>query len=409
MSCHSGPAPELTVTQVLKVFLPEYLDRQPLPAHHLKVLRRLAQCRSGQLGWTVWQCQQCHRTHWRPHGCGDRHCPSCQHQRSRQWLQEQRRALLPVRYFHWVFTLPAALRPLILQNQAPLYRLLFESASATLLQFGQQRFQAELGLTAILHTWGQNLMNHPHLHCLVTGGGLTAQDTWAGPKQTRWLFPVHAVARRFQGKFCAGLLQLHATGKLQFHGDCQPLQDSGAFGALLRQVRARRWVVFAKGSVVGPDAVLDYLGRYTHRVAITNGRLRALDPTARSVTFTYKDYADASRLKTMTLTGVEFLRRFRLHLLPPRFTKIRHYGLLGNNRRHQRVPRARAALEASPLRFAPSPIPRPATAALPPLACPHCQGTDVRCIGRVERSGKVNLFATRLLLARAAPPYADSS
>src|SRR5664279_735183 len=158
MSCHSGPAPELTVAQVLKVFLPEYLDRQALPVHHLKVLRRLAQCRSGQLGWTVWQCQQCHRTHWRPHGCGDRHCPSCQHQRSRQWLQEQRRALLPVRYFHWVFTLPAPLRPLILQNQAPLYRLLFESASATLLQFGQQRFQAELGLTAILHTWGQNLM-----------------------------------------------------------------------------------------------------------------------------------------------------------------------------------------------------------------------------------------------------------
>src|SRR5664279_3343163 len=190
MSCHSGPAPELTVAQVLKVFLPEYLDRQALPVHHLKVLRRLAQCRSGQLGWTVWQCQQCHRTHWRPHGCGDRHCPSCQHQRSRQWLQEQRRALLPVRYFHWVFTLPAPLRPLILQNPAPLYRLLFESASATLLQFGQQRFQAELGLTAILHTWGQNLMNRPHLHCLVTGGGLTAQDTWAGPKQTRWLFPV---------------------------------------------------------------------------------------------------------------------------------------------------------------------------------------------------------------------------
>ena len=301
------------------------------------------------------------------------------------------------------------MRPLILQNQAPLYRLLFESASATLLQFGQQRFQAELGLTAILHTWGQNLMNHPHLHCLVTGGGLTAQDTWAGPKQTRWLFPVHAVARMFQGKFCAGLLRLHATGKLQFHGDCQSLQDAGAFGALLRQARARRWVVFAKGSVVGPDAVLDYLGRYTHRVAITNGRLCALDPSARTVGFTYKDYADASRRKTMTLTGDEFLRRFRLHLLPPRFTKIRHYGLLGNNCRHQRVPRARAALAASPLRFAPKPTPRPATAALPPLACPHCQGPDVRCIGRVERSGKVSLFATRVLLARAAPPYADSS
>src|ERR1019366_4563745 len=359
-------------------FLPEYLDRQALPAHHLKVLRRLAQCRSGQLGWTVWQCQQCHRTHWRPHGCGDRHCPSCQHQRSRQWLQEQRRALLPVRYFHWVFTLPAALRPLILQNQAPLYRLLFESASATLLQFGQERFQAEIGLTAILHTWGQNLMNHPHLHCLATGGGLTAQGTWAGPKQTRWLFPVHAVGKVFQGKFCAGLL---------------------------RQVRARRWVVFAKGSVVGPDAVLDYLGRYTHRVAITNGRLRTLGPSARTVTFTYKDYADAGRLKALTLTGVEFIRRLRLHLLPRGFTKIRHFGLLGNNRRHRRVPPARAALASSPLRFAPAPTPRPAP---PPLTCPHCQGTNVRCIGRVERSGKVSLFA-RPWLSGLAPAYTDTS
>jgi len=405
MSCPSGPAPELTVAQVLQVFLPEYRDRHALPAHHLKVLRRLAQCRSGELGWTVWQCQHCHRSHWRPHGCGDRHCPSCQHQRSRQWLQEQRCALLPVRYFHWVFTLPAPLRPVALQNPTVLYRLLFQSASATLLQFGQERFGAELGLTAILHTWGQNLMHHPHLHCLVTGGGLTAQNTWAGPKQTRWLFPVHAVAAMFQGKFCAALLQLHAAGQLQFHGQLQPLRDPAAWAALVRQIRSQRWVVFAKGSVVGPDCVLDYLGRYTHRVAISNGRLRALDPTARTVSFAYKDYADGDRLKTLTLAGVEFIRRLGLHLLPPRFTKIRHYGLLGNNRRHRRVPQARTALASSPLRFAPAPTPRPVP---PPLACPHCQGTDVRCIGRVERSGKVSLFARPWLPGRA-PAYTDTS
>jgi hypothetical protein len=209
----------------------------------------------------------------------------------------------------------------------------------------------------------------------------------------------------FQGKFCAGLLQLHATGKLQFHGQLQPLQDAGAFAARLRQVRARRWVLFAKGSVVGPDAVLDYLGRYTHRVAITNGRLRSLDPTARTLTFTYKDYADANRLKALTLTGVEFIRRLCLHLLPRGFTKIRHYGLLGNNRRHLRVPQARAALAASPLRFAPAPTPRPAPL---PLICPHCQGTDVRCIGRVERSGKVSLFA-RPWLSERVPPCPDTS
>jgi len=408
MSCHSGPAPELTFAQVLKVFLPEYLDRHSVPAHQLKVLRRLALCRSGQLGWTVWQCEQCHRSHWRPHGCGDRHCPTCQHQRSRDWLQRQRGSLLPVRYFHWVFTLPAALRPLALQNQSALYQALFDSASATLLQFGQERFQAELGITAILHTWGQNLMNHPHLHCLVTGGGLTAQNTWAGPKQARWLFPVHAVAKMFQGKFCAALLQLHTTGKLQFHGELQPLQNAAAFASLLAQLQSRRWVVFAKGSVVGPEHVLDYLGRYTHRVAISNSRLRPIEASARTVAFTYKDYADNNRLKTLTLSGVEFIRRFRLHLLPQGFTKIRHYGLLGNNRRKQRVVLARAALESSPLRFSPKIPSRPTTAPAPLSNCPHCQGTQLRCIGRANRWGTITFF-TRALLPTRAPLYSDSS
>jgi Putative transposase/Transposase zinc-binding domain len=408
MSCRSGQAPELTVAQVLKVFLPEYPGRYSLPAHHLKVLRRLAQCRSGALGWTVWQCQQCHRSHWRPHGCGDRHCPSCQHQRSLQWLAQQRRAVLPVRYFHWVFTLPAVLRPLALQNPAALYRLLFETASATLLQFGQERFQAELGITAILHTWGQNLMNHPHLHCLVTGGGLTAQNTWSGPKQTRWLFPVRAVAQMFRGKFCAGLLQLHTNAKLQFHGRLQPLKQPTAFAQLLRDLRTQRWVVFAKGSVVGPDHVLDYLGRYTHRVAISNARLRAVDPSARTVTFTYKDYADGHHIKPLILTGVEFIRRFLLHLLPPGFTKIRHYGLLGNNRRKQRVALARTALQTSPLRFEPKKLEPTATSPPPSILCPHCQSTEVRCIGRIDSSGKCILFA-RAILSMVAPPYADSS
>ena len=328
MSCPSGQPPELTLTRVLEVFLPEYLQTHSVPAHPLNVLRRLGRCRSGQLGWTVWHCPHCQRSHWRPNGCGDRHCPSCQHQHSRQWLEKQRAALLPVRYFHWVFTLPAALRPLALQNPAALYGLLFDSASATLRQFGQQRFGAELGLTAILHTWGQNLMHHPHLHCLVSGGGLTAQNAWAGPRQARWLFPVHAVVDVFRAKFCAGLLRLHATGQLQFHGALQPLSPSAAFAERLRQLRQRRWVVFAQGSVVGPDHVLDYLGRYTHRVALSNSRLRALDLSARTVTFTYKDYADGQRLKSMVLPAAEFLRRFLFHVLPRGFTKIRHYGLL---------------------------------------------------------------------------------
>lgn len=409
MNCPSGQTPELTLAKILEVFLAEYLQSRSVPPHQLKVLRRLTRCRSPQLGWTVWHCQHCNRSHWRPNGCGDRHCPSCQHQLSRQWLERQRQALLPVRYFHWVFTLPAKLRPLALQNPEALYGLLFESASATLLQFGQQRLGAELGITAILHSWGQNLMNHPHLHCLVTGGGLTLQNGWAAPKQARWLFPVQAVAKMFQDKFCAGLLQLHATGKLQFHGALLPLAPSAAFTQLLRQLQAQRWVVFAKGSVVGPDHVLDYLGRYTHRVAISNSRLRALDLKAGTVAFTYKDYADANQIKTLTLTGVEFLRRFLLHVLPRGFTKIRHYGLLGNNRRQRRVALARAALEQSPLRFEPKTS--HATAAPPPptpMLCPHCQSQELRCVARLDASGKWTFFAGAIRCP-GLPRYLDSS
>jgi hypothetical protein len=408
MSCPSGQLPELTLAQVLEAFLPEYLRGRSVPAHQLKVLRRLGRCRSVQLGWTVWHCQHCQRSHWRPNGCGDRHCPSCQHQHSRHWLAQQRRALLPVRYFHWVFTLPAKLRPLALQNPSALYGLFFDSTSATLLQFGQQRFGAELGITAILHTWGQNLMNHPHLHCLVTGGGLTAQSTWAGPQQARWLFPVHAVGHVFRAKFCAGLLRLHATGKLQFHGALKPLSQGAAFTQWLRPLQAQRWVVFAKGSVVGPDHVLDYLGRYTHRVALSNSRLRALDLKARTVAFTYKDYAAGQQLKTMVLPAAEFLRRFLLHVLPRGFTKIRHYGLLGNNRRHRRVALARSALERSPLRFEPKAALSPSTPPPSPLLCPHCQSPKVRCVARIDAAGQWTFFpgASR---CTDLPSYLDSS
>ncbi len=408
MNCPAGKTPELTLAQVLEVFLPEYLQGRSVPTHHLKVLRRLSRCRSPQLGWTVWQCRDCGRSHWRPNGCGDRHCPSCQHQHSRQWLERQRHGLLPVRYFHWVFTLPAKLRPLALQNPEALYSLLFESAGGTLLQFGRERFGAQLGITAILHTWGQNLMNHPHLHCLVTGGGLTAQNTWAGPKQARWLFPVHAIGHVFRAKFCAGLLQLHTTGKLQFHGALQSLSNAPAFSELLRQLQTQRWVVFAKGSVVGPDHVLNYLGRYTHRVAISNSRLRALDPEARTVAFAYKDYSDANRLKTLSLAAGEFLRRFLLHVLPQGFTKIRHYGLLGNNRRTHRIALARAALELSPLRFEPKTLASAAAPSQPALLCPHCQATAVRCVARINASGKWTFFAPAAGCPDL-PRYLDSS
>jgi hypothetical protein len=390
MSAAASAPPAVRVGQVLRAFLPEYLRAHAGPAHALKILRRLAACRTGDLGYTFWHCGQCQRSHWTPTPCGDRHCPSCQQARAHAWLEKQRLALLPVRYFHWVFTLPAPLRPLALQNPAPIYALLFQAASATLLQFGQERFGAVLGITAILHTWGQNLMNHPHLHCLVTGGGLTAQNTWAGPKQARWLFDVHAVGAMFRGKFCAGLLKLHATGQRQFHGKLESLREAQAFAQFLRSLREKKWNVFARGSVVGADAVLNYLGRYTHRVALADGRVQALDASAQTVTFTYKDYAQGNRIKPMTLTGEEFVRRFSLHLLPARFTKIRHYGLLGNNARKKLIPRARTALEHSPWRFAPKAAQaKPMSELQQGIACPFCQSRQLRALARINGRGGI--------------------
>jgi len=324
---------------------------------------------------------------------------------------------LPVRYSHWVFTLPAVLRPLALQNPKALYTLLFDAASATLLQFGQERLGVRLGLTALLHTWGQNLMDHRHLHCLVTGGGLTQEDPpqWKGPPQRHYLFPVRAVAARFAGKFLAGLEALHAGGDLKWEGRLVPWRDPAVWQRTLHTLRGTAWVLFAKGSVAGPHAVLQYLGRYTHRVALSNGRLLRMDQ--RTVTFRYKDYRHGGVLREMTLAGAEFVRRLSLHILPPGFTKIRHYGLLGNNRRSKEIPAARAALERSPWRVDPYPAKAPpeppSRRSLGEGGCPRCQGQDLIGVGRLDAGGgfiPLRNGARLLRLQAGEPPLiCDSS
>ncbi len=401
--CGAPAADRPSVGSVLRRFLPEFTGRYPQAPHTLHVLNRLSHCHTGRVGWSMWQCTLCRSSHWRPLGCGDRHCPDCQGQRREQWLEAQRQSLLPVRYFHWVFTLPSGLRPLVLQNQAALYRLLFDAASATLLQFGRERFGAELGVTALLHTWGQNLMDHPHVHCLVTGGGLhTAPDgslRWVGPPQSRYLFPVKAVAAMFAGKFIAGLQQLRHQGKLHFEGALAGWKEDPAWRALMDELRSHKWIVFGKGSVTGPDSVLEYLGRYTHRVAIANSRITAM--TDRTVTFRYKDYRDGSTLKTMTLSGVEFLHRLSLHVLPEGFTKIRHYGLLGNNRRKRMLPLAREALKGSRWHVAIAPLEaRPVQHVEEELACPRCGAAELQCIGRLDAQGRFTPLAEGARRAR---------
>jgi hypothetical protein len=251
---------------------------------------------------------------------------------------------LPVPYFHLVFTLPHELNPLVRQNPRALYTLLFQAASRTLLEFGQERFGAQVGLTAVLHTWSQTLMDHYHLHCIVTGGALVRDGSRWVPARPYYLFPVQALSGVFRAKFCAGLQQLYAEGELEFHGQWAALSPAPAFQRLVRQATRRSWVVYAKRPFAGPEQVLAYLSRYTHRVAISPRRLLALDRPAHTVTFAWKDYAEGARRKTMTLGVAEFVRRFCLHLLPERFVKIRHYGLLANAQRQANVTRARALL-----------------------------------------------------------------
>jgi hypothetical protein len=304
----------------------------------------------------------------------------CQGQAAREWLDQQQRALLPVPYFHVVFTLPHTLNPLIRQNQRALYTLLFQVVSQTLLQFGQNRWGVQLGITAVLHTWSQTLLDHYHLHCIVTGGGLSRDNSRWVSAPAHYLFPVRALSEVYRGKFLSALEKLYGEGKLQFEGQLAASAGPGQFAQILREAARQKWVVYAKKPFAGPLQVLTYLSRYTHRVAISPRRLLALDPQHQSVTFAWRDYADGSRRKTMTLPVGKFLRRFCLHLLPERFVKIRHYGFLGNRQRHHRVPLARALLlqarDGSPPL---PPVPPP-----PAPVCPFCGSDRLQLVAIIE-------------------------
>jgi hypothetical protein len=306
-----------------------------------------------------------------PHSCRNRHCPQCQGAHALDWLARQESALLPIPYFHLVFTLPHRLNPLIRQNRRALFNLLFEAVNQTLLQFGRQRLKAQIGITAVLHTWGQTLGDHYHVHCIVSGGGLALDGSGWVSSAPYFLFPVKALGKMFCGKFCAGLQRLKRQGALEFHGQLTSLRQPREFVRRVKEARQHKWVVYAKRPFAGPQQVLAYLSRYTHRVAISNGRLLAVDE--RQVTFRYKDYADGQRPKTMTLSLEEFIRRFCLHLLPERFVKIRHYGLVSNRDRQSRLTRARQCLgAAAPMPAPPNASAVPAEKSNPKLRCPFC-------------------------------------
>jgi len=367
--------PRPTLGQILRPFLAgPTAGTLRLSPHQWKTLRMLALCRTRALGAQAFYCPHCRREHVVAHSCRNRHCPHCQGAAAVDWLEQQAATLLPVPYFHLVFTLPHTLNGLIRQNRAVLFKLLFDAATQTLLEFGNERLAAQLGITAVLHTWSQTLGDHYHLHCIVTGGGVAQdQNRWVATSP-HYLFPVRALSRRFRGKYLAALQALFTAGQLEFHGNLQETANPAKFAAFLRQAAQPEWVVYAKRPFAGPGQVLAYLSRYTHRVALSPRRLLAAD--GQTVTFAYKDYADGARPKTMTLATAEFVRRFCLHVLPERFVKIRHYGLLGNRHKQSRLAHARQLLGALPPPTESKPLPellRAPPAQPAPACCPFCQ------------------------------------
>jgi hypothetical protein len=300
--------------------------------------------------------------------CRNRHCPKCQTNAREKWLTARQRELLPVDYYHLVFSVPHALVPLIWQNKKVLFRLLFEASAETLLKVAAdpKHLGAEIGFLSILHTWGQTLQRHPHVHCVVPGGGLSPDRQRWIRSPPRFFLPVRVLSRIFRGKFVAGLKRAFRRKKLVFYGACLPLAQEKAFHTFLRTLFREDWVVYAKRPFGGPEHVLHYLARYTHRVAISNHRL--VDLTDTHVTFLWKDYAHGSKGRKMTLTHQEFLRRFLEHVLPRGLPRIRYFGFLANRRRGMFLPLCRTLLAAAP----PADVPNAGEPAV--WHCPRCQG-----------------------------------
>jgi len=368
--------PALEVADIFREHGPAWREAQRghLSLAQLKVMSAIVQCRSAALGGHVLRCNGCGSDQVAYNSCRNRHCPKCQSSAAQRWLDARQADLLPVEYYHVVFTLPAPIAELAYQNKATLYGLLFDMAAETLLTIAAdpKHLGARIGATLVLHTWGSALTHHPHVHGIVPGGGLAPDGkTWIACRPGFFL-PVRVLSRLFRRRLLEELLRLHQGGKLQFFGEHVGLADADAFRAWLAPLRRCEWVVYAKRPFAGPQAVLAYLSRYTHRVAISNSRLIALDE--RGVTFRWKDYRAKrrTRYKAMTLEPGEFMRRFLLHVLPGGLHRIRHYGLLANGSRKASLALARELLNAAPKASGGEPIDDGPSAQAPVFVCRHC-------------------------------------
>jgi hypothetical protein len=353
------------VADIFRRYGPSYREKHKLPLTHLRTMHAIEVCRTADVGGHVDECEECGHIKISYNSCRNRHCPKCQFLKKEKWVEARGKELLPIEYFHVVFTMPDELNPLALRNREVVYNILFKAASETLTELAKKRLGVKAGFIAVLHTWGQNLMDHPHLHCIVSGGGLS-QGKWISSKR-RFLFPVKVMSRLFRGKFLSFLKKAYERSGLQAAEE--------DFTSSLRGLYAREWVVYSKPPFNGPENVLGYLGRYTHRIAITNHRVIGMEDG--KVSFLWKDYADHNKQKVMTVDASEFIRRFLLHVLPDGFVKIRRYGFLSNRHRKECLEACRMLLGAKK----PEPVPSETwqesllrITGIDVTRCPLCEG-----------------------------------
>jgi hypothetical protein len=390
--------PALELADIVRRYGPDYQRTHRLTWHQQSVLRAIEVCRTAALGGHLEQCSHCSHERICYNSCRNRHCPKCQGLARSRWLGQRYGELLPVEYFHVVFTLPEQIAAIALHNKKVVYGILFRAAAETLLTIAgdPKHLGAEIGFFAILHTWGQNLLHHPHLHCVVPGGGFSPdRQRWIGCRPGFFL-PVRVLSRLFRRLFLKALRQAHKKGQLNFYSQLKPLKEPAAFRDYLVPLKQIDWVVYAKPPFGGPAQALNYLGRYTHRVALTNERILSLDDN--QVTFRWKDYRHRQRhkWKTMTLIATEFLRRFLLHTLPPGFQRIRYFGWLANCHRKKRLQQARRLLATDITDWLPDTEPQsPEAISLARQRCPRCN-TGI-------------LVRIRLLAPNRQPGYLDSS
>jgi hypothetical protein len=325
--------PRATVQQILLKH--PVLSDTSANVHVQNVLRRLRICRTAALGYHIYRCSddECGHIKYQYHSCRDRHCPNCGAIKKQQWIEARTQELLPIKYYHVVFTLPHELNSLVMGHRKILFKLLFDASAQTLLSFARDEkyLGATPGIISVLHTWGQQLSFHPHVHCIVSGGGITEDNVWKNATKNQWrfLFPVKAMSIVYKAKFLQALKQMIGNGKVILPANKDEKQ-------LVNLLYHKDWIVYAKAPFGGPHAVIEYLGRYTHKIAISNHRICNMNEDD-TVTFEYKDYSDDKKQKQMTLNAAEFIRRFTQHILPERFTKIRTYGYLANRNRQRRI------------------------------------------------------------------------